>query len=125
MTVPDEPRTSTPCDPRDPVFAAPWQAQAFAMVLALHERGVFTWPQWVDHFSAALARSRDRGAPDDLDAYYLSWLDALEAILVECAVARPLALASLRQAWRLAAESTPHGQPIRLNPAMLRMAGVR
>lgn len=28
------------------VFAEPWQAHAFAMTLQLHEKGVFTWPEW-------------------------------------------------------------------------------
>ena len=31
-----------------PVFAEPWQAQAFAMAVQLHERGLFTWPEWAE-----------------------------------------------------------------------------
>ena len=29
-------------DDGEPVFREPWEAQAFAMTLALHERGLFT-----------------------------------------------------------------------------------
>jgi nitrile hydratase accessory protein len=64
-----------------PVFNAPWEARAFAMVLALHERGLFTWPQW----SQALARQIDiahqAGAPDLGHEYYQYWLKALESLV--------------------------------------------
>ena len=35
-----------PCDAEGPVFREPWEAQAFAMVVALHERGLFGWGEW-------------------------------------------------------------------------------
>ena len=35
---------SIPHDAEGPVFREPWEAQAFAMALALHERRLFTWP---------------------------------------------------------------------------------
>ena len=40
-TLPDLPR-----DADGPVFREPWEAQAFAMAVSLHERGLFTWPEW-------------------------------------------------------------------------------
>jgi hypothetical protein len=39
---------------RPQAFDAPWQAQAFAMALLLHDKGVFTWAEW----AAASHRSR-------------------------------------------------------------------
>jgi nitrile hydratase accessory protein len=106
-----------PCDSEGPVFAEPWQAHAFALVLALHEHGVFTWPEWAERLSAEISRAQAEGDPDLGDTYYLHWLSALERLLLEKGIAQPLALTALRQAWRVAAERTPHGQPIVLGPA--------
>jgi nitrile hydratase accessory protein len=115
---------SPACADDPPVFAEPWQAQAFSLTLALHERGVFTWSEWTQALSRAIAEAQAEGDADRGDTYYEHWLRALETLLVGKGIAQPLALASLRQAWRLAAESTPHGRPIRLNPAALRMSGI-
>ncbi len=106
-----------PCDSEGPVFSQPWQAHAFALVLALHERGVFEWPEWAERLSAEIRRAQADGDPDLGDTYYLHWLAALERLLLEKGIAQPLALTALRQAWRVAAELTPHGQPIVLGSA--------
>ena len=70
-----------PAIPRDrdgPVFREPWEAQAFALAVRLHERGLFAWPE----FAAALAREVGHaGARDDGSGYYRHWLAALEALL--------------------------------------------
>jgi len=113
-----------PCDAQGPVFAEPWQAQAFALVLALHARGVFTWTEWAARLSQSIREARQAGDPDLGDTYYRHWLAALEALLLERGIAAPLALAGLREAWRTAAEATPHGRPVRLNAAARRLAGV-
>lgn len=112
-----------PCGAEGPVFAEPWQAHAFAIVLSLHERGLFTWPEWADHLSRAIRAAQRAGDPDNGDTYYQHWLDALEALLIDKGVAAPLALTALRQAWRLAAETTPHGQPIELARSARRRFG--
>jgi nitrile hydratase accessory protein len=78
---PDHPACDLPGLPRDdsgPVFKAPWQAQAFALALALHERGAFTWPEWAAALTAAIRRAQAAGDPDTGDTYYQHWLDALE-----------------------------------------------
>src|SRR5260221_5327164 len=49
----------------EPVFKAPWEAQAFAMTLSLHARGVFTWSEWAGALARELAAAAARGAPDD------------------------------------------------------------
>lgn len=103
-------------------FAAPWQAHAFALTLALHERGAFTWPQWTTALSAAIARARDRGEPDDGPTYYHHWLDALETLLLERGLADAATLHALEHAWEDAAERTPHGQPVVLPETALALA---
>ena len=109
-----------PCDAQGPVFAEPWQAQAFALTLRLHERGVFTWGEWAQALSEAIHDAQQRGDPDQGDTYYQHWVAALERLLVEQHIAPPLVLAGLREAWRLSAQATPHGQPVVLKRALRR-----
>ena len=109
------PLPDLPCDAQGPVFAEPWQAQAFALTLALHERGLFAWGEWAEYLSRAIRDAQAEGDPDLGDTYYVHWLTALERMMLDKGIAAPLALAGLRQAWRLAAEATPHGQPVRLS----------
>jgi nitrile hydratase accessory protein len=118
------PGLAPPCGAEGPVFAEPWQAQAFALTLRLHERGVFDWDEWARYLSQAIRDARAAGDPDLGDTYYRHWVAALERLLVDRGIAPPLALASLRQLWRAAAETTPHGEPVRLNRATLRLAGL-
>lgn len=106
-----------PCEGETPVFEEPWQAQAFALALALHDRGVFTWPEWADALAQAIQAAQAAGDPDTGSTYYLHWLSALERLLLRKGIAQPLTLTALRQAWRTAAESTPHGRPVVLGAA--------
>jgi nitrile hydratase accessory protein len=68
-------------DGDSPVFNEPWEARAFAMTLALHERGVFTWPQWADALSRQIAQAHAAGDADLGDTYYQHWLRALESLV--------------------------------------------
>lgn len=95
-----------------PVFAEPWQAEAFAMVVSLHASGLFTWPEWAATLSAELAHLPPEAS--DGSQYYVGWLHALEAMLVDKGVATPAGIASTTDAWHRAALATPHGQPILL-----------
>jgi nitrile hydratase accessory protein len=90
-----------------PVFEEPWQAKAFAIAVALHERGIYTWPEWTETLGARIA-----GAQDDGDAYYRNWLGALEDLLAEKGVTTAEETSRWREAWRHAANRTPHGTPI-------------
>lgn len=97
--------------PDAPVFAEPWQAQAFALAVALNERGLFSWSEWAAELSAQLARP---GAAEDGGDYYAHWLAALEALLARKGVAEPGLVDALSASWQRAAHATPHGEPIRL-----------
>lgn len=99
------------------MFAEPWHAQAFAMTLALHERGLFSWPEWAQALSEEIARAKERGDPDLGDTYYLHWLATLERLVRDKRIASESTLRAYRDAWERAAERTPHGQPIALTPA--------
>lgn len=110
MTTASSLAVAAPAD--RPPFAAPWQAHAFALTLALHERGVFTWPQWTAALSAAIARAQERSEPDEGQTYYHHWLDALETLLLGRGLADADTLHALEHAWEDAAERTPHGQPV-------------
>jgi nitrile hydratase accessory protein len=97
-----------------PVFREPWEAQAFAMALALHERGLFTWNEWAAALADEIKAAQAAGDPDSGDTYYRHWLNALERLVAEKKIAGGDALTRYRQAWRHAAERTPHGTPITL-----------
>ena len=66
-----------------PTFNEPWEARAFAMVVMLQERGLFTWPDWTAALAAEIALAQQRGDQDLGDTYYKQWLQALEKLLAE------------------------------------------
>jgi nitrile hydratase accessory protein len=105
-----------PRDAEGPVFREPWEAQAFAMALALHERGVFTWPEWADALGREIKRAQADGDPDTGETYYRHWLGALEGLVARKGVASAEVLHRYRDAWDHAADRTPHGSPIELRP---------
>jgi len=105
-----------PLDAEGPVFREPWEAQAFAMALALHDRGLFSWPEWAAMLADEIKRAQAAGDPDTGDTYYRHWLNALERIVAEKGVATHQTLHRYRDAWDHAADRTPHGQPIELKP---------
>jgi len=107
---------SIPRDAEGPVFREPWEAQAFAMTLALHERGLFSWPEWAAMLGEENKRAQAAGDPDTGETYYRHWLNALERIVAAKGLADVTMLARYRHAWHHAADRTPHGTPIELRP---------
>jgi nitrile hydratase accessory protein len=105
-----------PQDADGPVFREPWEAQAFAMALALHERGLFTWSEWAATLAEEIKRAQAAGDPDTGETYYRHWLATLERLVAEKQVATGDTLRRYRDAWDRAAERTPHGKPIELRP---------
>ena len=107
---------SLPRDAGGPVFREPWEAEAFAMAVALHERGLFDWSEWTAMLADEIKRAQARGDPDTGETYYRHWLAALERIVAEKGITDAAALARYRDAWDHAADRTPHGMPIILRP---------
>ena len=107
---------SIPRDSGGPIFREPWEAQAFAMALALHQRGLFTWSEWAATLGDEIKRAQAAGDPDTGETYYQHWLAALEQLVAQKGVATREALVRYRDAWDHACERTPHGQPIELKP---------
>jgi nitrile hydratase accessory protein len=96
------------------VFTEPWQAQAFAMVVTLTDRGYFTWKEWTETFSGVLAESKNEGGVSDGGDYYPSWVKALERMVFEKGITDLSNLDATKVAWETAYKATPHGHPVHL-----------
>ena len=109
-----------PALPRDefgPLFAEPWQAQAFALAVRLKDQGHFTWTEWCEALNREILAAQAAGDPDLGDTYYRHWLAALESLVVSKGLASREELASRRDAWDRAHRATPHGEPVSLEAA--------
>jgi nitrile hydratase accessory protein len=105
---------SLPRDEGEPVFAEPWQAQAFALAVRLSADGHFTWKEWAAALADELAAAAARGEPDDGSRYYHHWVAALERLVIERGLAAASAIDARSDAWAEAYRNTPHGQPVEL-----------
>jgi nitrile hydratase accessory protein len=105
-----------PRDEGGPVFAEPWQAQAFALAVKLSEQGHFTWKEWTTTLAEELAAAAARGEPDDGSRYYDHWLTALEALVQTKGLLDRAVLVERKEAWADAYRHTPHGKPVELRP---------
>ena len=103
--------------PDAPVFGEPWEAHAFAIVLSLHQRGLFTWREWADTLAAQIAATQSAGDADRGNTCYRHWMNALERIVAAKGASSAQELERFREAWDQAADRTPHGQPIALRPS--------
>jgi len=103
-----------PLDEDGPVFAEPWQAQAFALAVRLSEQGYFTWKEWAAALADELKAAADRGEPDDGSHYYEHWLTALERLVAAKGLSDPETLLERKEAWADAYRHTPHGKPVEL-----------
>ena len=119
MNAPDAERVAAlPRLPRDeggPVFAEPWQAQAFALAVKLSEAGHFTWKEWAAALADELKSAEARGGPDDGSHYYEHWLATLERLVMAKGLADERALSERKEAWADAYRHTPHGKPVELS----------
>ena len=103
-----------PHDNTGPVFRAPWEAHAFAMAVALHEKGLFAWREWSAMLGDEIKKAQAAGDPDTGETYYHHWLATLERMVAEKGAASTEALAEHYEAWEHAMRRTPHGKPIEL-----------
>ena len=104
-----------PRDEGGPVFAEPWQAEAFALAVRLSAKGYFSWKEWAAELAAELAVAAARGEPDTGSHYYQCWLTALERIVVAKRLTDPAELLAQKEAWADAYRNTPHGMAVSLN----------
>ena len=101
--------TGCPERPNNGFFDEPWQAQVFALTVALNEAGHLDWNDWAHTLSSQLL------APDaetDGSDYYERWTEALQRLLVSTSKTDLNELDSLAAAWQRAAIATPHGSAI-------------
>ncbi len=114
------PAAATPRLPRDaagaPVFAEPWQAQAFALAVTLHAEGHFTWPEWAQTLGREIKAAQARGDPDDGSTYYHHWLAALRHLVAAKGLLAEADIARRKAAWAEAYATTAHGEPVALRP---------
>jgi nitrile hydratase accessory protein len=101
---------------REPAFGEPWEARVFGIVVSLHERGLYTWPEWAEALAARIKAAQAGGDPDLGDTYYHHWLGALEDLLAAKGIGSAAETARWRDAWRRAAARTRHGRPIKIKP---------
>ena len=106
MSLPDLPELLR--DKDGPVFREPWEAQVFAMIVSLHERGVFTWNEWAQALGKELKSASEEN-------YYESWLKTLETLVERNYILRHEERLDRIEAWDRAARATPHGEPIELS----------
>ena len=121
LTAPDDARRylelkSLPRDEDGPVFAEPWQAQAFALAVRLNAQGHFTWKEWADALAAELAAAAERDEADDGSEYYQHWVAALEKLVAAKGLAGEPEMYERKEAWADAYRHTPHGKPVQLRP---------
>ena len=108
---------SLPRLPRDeggPVFAEPWQAQAFALAVRLSAQGHFAWKEWADALADELRAAANRREPDDGSRYYDHWLAALERLVAAKGLSDRAAMLARKEAWAESYRNTPHGKPVEL-----------
>ncbi len=106
-----------PRDEGGPVFAEPWQAQAFALAVRLSAQGHFTWREWAATLADELKAAVDRGEPVDGSDYYVHWLAALERLVTTKHLTNSAELLTRKDEWAEAYRHTPHGKPVELRKA--------
>ncbi len=91
-------------------FDEPWQAQLFALTVALNEAGHFTWKDWSSVFGPEVQDA-------DAGTYWHIWSAALVILLDKRGLAAAADIEALTEAWQEAAAATPHGTPSALPAA--------
>lgn len=102
----------------EPAFEEAWQAQVLAIADTLVQQGMFSAGAWSEALGAALRDAEADGAEDNQQTYYRSALAALESLVERHSEIDRQAMHGKREAWERAYRSTPHGQPVELDPGL-------
>ena len=113
MTVPN-PFDLQPKDSEGLVFREPWEAQAFALAVSLHQSGLFAWDEWAAALAEEIKSAQQAGDPDLGNTYYTHWLRALEKMVARKAAVKDECIAERAEEWRDAYLQTPHGKAVEL-----------
>jgi len=101
-------------DDDGPVFNAPWEAQAFGLVIALYEKGLFSWDEWALQLSEQIAIAQAEGDPDLGNTYYQHWMRALEKLVAAKGLSSAEEIGEKARQWQQAYQNTPHGMPVKI-----------
>ncbi|MEM9483835.1 MAG: nitrile hydratase accessory protein [Cyanobacteria bacterium P01_F01_bin.116] len=74
----------------EPVFQAPWEARAFAMVNQLANAQEYSWSEWTEQFATEISTAENE--PTDTSSYYERWVHACEKLLIAKGILEPLAV---------------------------------
>ena len=64
----------------EPVFQAPWEARAFALVNQLTTEQVYSWSEWTDRFVEEISAAEAESSSNS--SYYERWVQACEELLL-------------------------------------------
>jgi nitrile hydratase accessory protein len=78
---PEIPCPEVPHEDQEPVFNAPWEAKAFAIVNQLAALEHCTWPEWTQYLSSEIAAT-ETADPGSV-TYYEQWVMACEKLLAD------------------------------------------
>ncbi len=106
MSALDTDFAGIPCDEEGPPLREPWEAQSFAMALALHRAGMFQWREWAAMLAEEIERAQAAGDPDTGETYYRHWQAMLERMIVERGLSDTQAIDRHSSAWAHAARPT-------------------
>lgn len=109
-----------PGDEDGPVFAEPWQARVFALIVQLHQDGRYDWNAFQRRLSAEVGAAD--AAHDDATGYYEHWLAAAEKLLVAEGLvsAHELAARKAHVAAHRPHPTTAVPNPIAIDPGLTR-----
>jgi nitrile hydratase accessory protein len=87
------------------VFAAPWEARAFGLAVALNEAGVYPWRDFSQGLAAETAAAEQHGAPA---SYYERWLETLAKLAIAKGLVTPEELEARTTVYALGAHDEHH-----------------
>ena len=95
-------------------FEKPWHSQIFAITVSLSENKVFEWSEFSKALSEQIKmdKTEEQNGSDD---YFFLWIKALENLIIKKNVVDQSNLNIIKQKWKDAFLTTPHGHPVKIN----------